>query len=148
MISLKRIDESNFIACFHLKLGDGQERFVSTPVRSLALAYVYYRQCMPFGIYAGDTMVGYTLVIYDYDEQAYNIWHLMIDEAEQHKGYGKAALQQVLRYIRTKPFGSSDQVSLTCAPDNTVAYNLYTSLGFTKTGRYDDGEMELALKLK
>lgn len=78
-ITLRPIDESNFIDCFNLQLGDGQDKFVSHPIRSLAQAYVYRDQCQPFGVYAGDTMAGYVMVIYDYDEEAYNIWHMMID---------------------------------------------------------------------
>ena len=50
-IVLKKIDESNFLEAFNLKLGQGQDEFVSNPVRSLAQAYVYYNQCTPFGIY-------------------------------------------------------------------------------------------------
>ena len=57
-IQLKIIDETNFLDCFQLELADGQERFVSHPIRSLAQAYVYYHQCTPFGIYAGETLVG------------------------------------------------------------------------------------------
>ena len=39
-IALRPITEDNFIDAFNLKLKDGQERFVSHPVRSLAQAYV------------------------------------------------------------------------------------------------------------
>ena len=123
-ITLRPIDESNFIDCFNLQLGDGQDKFVSHPIRSLAQAYVYRDQCQPFGVYAGDTMAGYVMVIYDYDEEAYNIWHMMIDKAYQGRGYGKAAMQRVLSYIASKPFGNSNHVSLTCAPDNKAAYGL------------------------
>ncbi|MBR4393611.1 MAG: N-acetyltransferase, partial [Oscillospiraceae bacterium] len=79
MINLRKITEENFIDAFNLKLAQGQERFVSHPVRSLAQAYVYRDQCQPFGIYDGDTMVGYVMVIYDYDVPEYDIWHMMID---------------------------------------------------------------------
>ena len=34
---------------FQLKLADGQEKYVSNPIRSLAQAYVYRKQCQPFG---------------------------------------------------------------------------------------------------
>ena len=146
-ITLRPIDESNFIACFNLALAPEQERFVSHPIRSLAQAYVYRDQCQPFGIYDGETMVGYVMVIYDYDEECYNIWHMMIDKAQQRKGYGKAAMQRVLAYIRTKPFGASDTVLLTCSPENTAAMHLYTSLGFRETGRSDEDEVELGLSL-
>ena len=37
-ITLKRIDESNFIDAFQLELAEGQEQFVSHPIRSLAQA--------------------------------------------------------------------------------------------------------------
>ena len=34
---------------FQLKLADGHEKYVSNPIRSLAQAYVYRKQCQPFG---------------------------------------------------------------------------------------------------
>ena len=45
-ISLRIITEDNFIEAFNLKLANGQERFVSHPIRSLAQAYVYRNQCL------------------------------------------------------------------------------------------------------
>ena len=147
-ITLQKIDENNFLDAFHLKLGPGQERFVSHPIRSLAQAYVYYHQCTPFGIYWGDQMVGYVMVIYDYDLAEYNIWHMMIDADHQGKGYGKAALQMCLDYIAGKPFGDSRRVVLTCNRDNLSALALYKGLGFAETGNSDEEEIELALQLE
>ena len=94
-IKLTRIDENNFIQAFNLKLDKAQEQFVSHPIRSLAQAYVYYNQCTPFGIFHDDTMVGYVMVIYDYDLAEYNVWHMMIDVAYQHQGFGAIALKNV-----------------------------------------------------
>lgn len=147
MIHLEKITEENFIDAFHLKLAPGQEAFVSHPVRSLAQAYVYRDQCQPFGIYADEKMVGYVMVIYDYDVPEYDIWHMMIDEAEQGKGYGSAALALVLDYIKAKPFGSSDRVALTCNKENENASALYRKLGFAPTGAEDEDEIEMALTL-
>lgn len=147
-ITLQKIDVTNFIDCFHLQLGAGQEKFVSDPIRSLAQAYVYYHQCAPFGIFADEKMVGYVMVIYDYDEKTYNIWHMMIDKSQQKKGYGRVALQKVLTYISKKPFGDSDHVLLTCNPENEAAYRLYKQLGFTESGRQDEDEIELELYLR
>ncbi len=147
-MTLKQIDENNFLDAFHLKLGKGQEAFVSNPIRSLAQAYVYYKQCTPFGIYCGEKMVGYVMVIYDYDIHEYNIWHMMIDESEQGKGYGKAALIKVLDYIRSRPFGDSNRVVLTCNRNNTIAMTLYQSIGFSLSGNSDEDEDELVLILK
>ena len=146
-VVLKKIDESNYLECFRLELGPGQERFVSNPVRSLAQAYVYYHQCTPFGVFDGARMVGYVMVIYDYDEQTYNIWHMMIDRREQGRGYGRAAMERALEYIRRKPFGDSDRVLLTCSPENKPALKLYRSMGFAETGDMDEDEAVAVMQL-
>ena len=146
-IHLEKIDENNLLQAFGLKLGEGQDKFVSHPIRSLAQAYVYRDQCTPFGIFCGETMVGYVMVIYDYDVPEYNIWHMMIDASEQGRGYGRAALGEVLSYIRTKPFGDSDRVTLTCGKDNDRAIQLYQKMGFRPTGIMDEDEAEYVITL-
>ena len=148
MINLRKITEDNFIDAFNLKLGDGQEKYVSHPIRSLAQAYVYRDQYQPFGIYEDDTMVGYVMVIYDYDIPEYDIWHMMIDASQQGKGYGSKALDRVLEYIKTQPFGSSDRVTLTCNKENPKALKLYQSRGFQETGAEDDDEIELSVTIQ
>ena len=147
MVELKAITEENFPDAFHLRLAPGQEEFVSHPIRSLAQAYVYRNQCQPFGICADGKMVGYVMVIYDDDVPEYDIWHMMIDEAMQGRGFGGQALDRVLDYIRTKPLGGSDRVALTCNKNNAVARKLYESRGFRLTGVADEDEEELVLTL-
>lgn len=148
MIHLEKITEENFLDAFGLQLAPGQERFVSHPVRSLAQAYVYREQCQPFGIYEEKTMVGYLMVIYDYDIPEYDIWHMMIDASCQHRGYGRAALECTLDYIRSKPFGASSRVTLTCNRENLHALKLYKRMGFAETGAADGEEIELSLTLQ
>lgn len=146
-INLRRIDESNFIDAFQLELAEGQEVFVSHPIRSLAQAYVYYQQCTPFGIYVGDAMVGYVMVIYDLDTREYNLWHLMIDRNYQRQGYGKQAVQACLNYIRQEPFGPGNTILLTCHERNAAGMALYKSLRFQETGNRDEEEIEMKLIL-
>lgn len=66
-------------------------------------------------------------------------------EAERGRGYGGEALNQVLAYIRTKPFGDSNRVALNCNKDNQIARNLYETKGFTAIGVEDKDEIELAV---
>ena len=147
MIELRPITEENFLDAFRLKLAPGQELFVSHPIRSLAQAYVYRDQCRPFGIYADGKMVGYVMVIYDYEVPEYDIWHMMIDAPEQGRGYGSDALDRVIEYIQTKPFGDSNRVALTCSKANPAARKLYERKGFLATGVEDEDEIELAMTL-
>lgn len=144
-LKLKRIDESNFVECFNLKLGKYQDKFVSHPIRSLAQAYVYYNQCTPFGIYKDNVMVGYVMVIYDYDEEMYNIWHMMIDEKYQNNGYGTKALELCLEYIKSKPFGKSNDVVLTCSIENNHGIHIYNKLGFKEIDKCEDDEIMMKL---
>ena len=145
MVELKEITEEYFIDAFNLRLAPGQENYVSHPIRSLAQAYVYREQCQPFGIYAEGKMIGYVMVIYDYDIPEYDIWHMMIDESMQGFGYSSEALDRVIEYIRTKPFGDSDRVALTCNKNNSIARKLYERKGFSATGIEDEDEVELVL---
>ena len=145
MVKLRAITEENFIDAFHLRLAPGQERFVSHPIRSLAQAYVYRKQCQPFGIYADGKLIGYVMVIYDYDVPECDIWHMMIDESMQGHGFGSEAIDRVIDYIKTKPFGTSNRVALTCNKNNPVARNLYEHKGFAATGVEDEDEIELVL---
>ena len=147
MVELKPITEDNFIDAFNLKLAPGQEGFVSHPVRSLAQAYVYRDQCQPFGVYADGEMVGYVMVIYDYDVPEYDVWHMMIDESMQGRGYGSEALDRVIDYIKSKPFGDSGRIALTVNKDNLTARKLYEQKGFIATGVEDEDEVELVLML-
>lgn len=147
MVELRPITEANYLTAFELKLAPGQETFVSHPITSLAQAYVYRNQCQPFGIYAGGRMVGYVLVIFDHDLKEYDIWHMMVDCEEQGRGYGASALERVIDYIKTKPFGDSDRVALTCNRDNLVARRLCERMGFAATGNVYGDEDELAMTI-
>ena len=70
---------------------------------------------------------------------------MMIDEKEQGKGYGSEASDRVIEFIRTKPFGDSDRVVLTCNKDNTGAMKLYESKGFSASGNEDGEEIEMVM---
>ena len=109
----------NQLSCvLSLRLELQQEKFISHPIRSLAQAYVCTTTASvrPLRSAALVRWVGYLMVICDYDEEAYFIWHLMIDAQHQDRGCGRAAMEAALAYIRSKPFGASNLVRLTVSP--------------------------------
>ena len=71
----------------------------------------------------------------------------MDDVIKRYLWYGSAALRLVLEYIKTKPFGDSNRVTLTCNKNNQVALELYHKAGFVETGEEDDEEIELSQRL-
>ena len=62
----------------------------------------------------------------------------------QGRGYGSAALDRVLDYIGTKPFGTSDRVALTPATKKTRSRENYMR---TRDFRQPESKMKMRLNL-
>lgn len=63
---------------------------------------------------------------------------LMVDQAYQGQGYGRAVIVEVLRRFGLRP--DCREVHISEVPENVVAARLYESLGFARTGQVVDGE--------
>lgn len=145
MIELRRIDHDNWLDCIALQVSQDQQRFVNPNIFSLAEAFVHsdanpacaemYYRCLPFAIYANGLPVGFAMLTYerecDYNEQpAYEIYRLMIDNAYQGKGYGRAAVMQLLSLAESQPCGPAEAVYAEWHPENAASAHLFLSCGF------------------
>lgn len=128
-ITLQPITEENFLDAFNLKLKKEQESFVSHPVRSLAQRMSTAISASPSAFITRTSWSAMSWSFMITTSRNTTSGTMMIDEAQQDKGYGKAAMQKVLEYIKTKPFGTSNRIALTCNTENAPALHLYTSLG-------------------
>ena len=54
----------------------------------------------------------------------------------------------IFQSIRTKPFGDSCRIALTCNKNNFIARKLYEGIGFSATGVEDEDEVELVLNIE
>ncbi len=145
MISLREINMDNFHECIHLKVNENQRNFVASNMYSLAEAKAD-GVSVPLAIYDDDTMVGF--VMYNYDEKNKMGWidRLMVDENHQKKGYGRFAMNEVIK--RLKLIDSCEKIRTSFEPNNDVAKKLYTSLGFKLTGEVCGGESVAILDIK
>lgn len=141
-VTLREITRDNWRACVALSVAPDQQRFVASNAKSL-LQYFYHDPSdsfAPFGIYDGDTMVGF--IMYgqsDFDgKRFWEIWRLMVDERYQRKGYARAALLQMIALMRDRLH--LDEIYIMFLLDNSTAQTLYESVGFVDTGMVDDGE--------
>jgi len=151
MVTLERITADNFEECISLTLTERQRDFIASNAYSLCEAYALTNHelytPMPYVIYHGDRMVGFTMAIYqpkDYndpedDEDVYYLARIMIDQQYQGRGYGKAALQKMIDLIKTFPHGPATCVVLSSNPENEPAYSLFKSFGFREMGMMDAG---------
>ncbi|MCR4632941.1 MAG: GNAT family N-acetyltransferase [Erysipelotrichaceae bacterium] len=163
-VRLVEVDTQNFDDLIGLKPSDAQRHFVADNIYSLAEAYANTaegRYAKPFGIYDGETPVGFLMIGYDIaGEEAdrekyplltnnYLIWRFMIDKDQQKKGYGKTAMKLALDFVRTWPCGEAEYCWLSYEPENEVAGRLYRSFGFIEAEKMPEGwdEIPAALKL-
>ncbi len=131
-VSLRPITQRNLKECISLKVAENQKKFVASNVLSLAEAFVnptYH----PLGIYdseahyqANPPMVGFTM--YELIDAVGFILRLMIDEKYQRRGYGRAAMIEVIRRLKLHP--EVERIATSHEWENEAAARLYGSLGF------------------
>lgn len=145
MIQLKPVTERTFKKIVDMKLPPEQSCFVAPNVVSLAQAWLYYDIARPYAICKEDEVVGFMMLDWDEDERTVGIWRMMIALEQQNKGYGRQALEEAIRLAREA--GTIDLMTLDYVPGNTIARDLYYSLGFRENGEMDDDEIVMALPL-
>jgi diamine N-acetyltransferase len=140
-VVLEPVDRSNHKKLFHMQLRPEQVTFVTPPRWTLARCYVKFFgedfEHLPHLIRAGDEVVGYATTACD-PNSADNYWidDIMIAAEHQGKGYGRAAMVEVLKMIVAR-YPRCTAVQLTCFRANATAEALYRSLGFEPTGEVD-----------
>ncbi len=105
-IELRPVDDTNREAVLALSVREDQP-FVAPNDVSLRQADEANAEhpgvARPFGIYADGKLVGFCMFAFypeDGDEDdRYWLWRFMIDKSEQDKGYGQAALAEIVSYF-------------------------------------------------
>ena len=150
-IELVPISEENREAVLKLSTREDQPFCAPNDV-SLEQAEECNAECpgvaRPFAIYAEDQLVGFCMFAFDEEEEdpedRYWLWRFMIDQNEQGKGYGQAALAEIIQYFRVH---GADRIFLGTEPENECGVHIYHKAGFVETGDMDDGEAVMKLML-
>ena len=151
-ITLRTVDDTNREAVLALSVREDQP-FVAPNNVSLRQADEANAEnpgvARPFAIYADDKLVGFCMFAFNPEEEdeddRYWLWRFMIDKNEQDKGYGQAALQEIIRYFKER---GADRLFLSTEPENERGLHIYHKAGFRETGIIDDDEAVLMQMLK
>lgn len=143
-IRLVPVTRANRTLVASLQLAPEQIEFVAGNADSLDEARSD-RDARPRAVMAGDRVVGFLMYEAPRDDDEARIYRFMIDRSSQGKGYGKAALREVLDEIRG--LGHVRHVSICYEPENEAARQLYRTAGFVEEGLDEDGEMIAELVL-
>ncbi|SIS15267.1 diamine N-acetyltransferase [Peribacillus simplex] len=143
VISIREIDKKNYIEVCELTSNkDGartlDEEYICSNAMSLAESK-YFSTMKPMSIYNDDDLIGF--FTYEYIEKTpdlVTICRYMIDHKFLGKGLGRKSFKAILNYFKESVKVGS--VELMIENENTIAKNLYTSFGFTFTGKIDRNE--------
>jgi len=136
-VEMRDVTRENFLKCITLNVAEEQRRFVATNVVSIAQSKIM-PELIPQVIYHDDEMVGFLMYGLDPDDGRWWLGRLMIDAAQQGKGYGKAAVRALVERIRSE-VPDCRELYLSFVPANERAERLYRGLGFVPTGEADQG---------
>lgn len=137
-VTVERVTSGDYQEVLSLHLHDDQISYVASNEESLEDAEED-PDCVPLIIRAAGEPVGFAMYTLDEDDGNYWIFRLMIDARFQGRGYGRAALIQIVKLISEIP--QCPCVLLGVYPENEKARQLYEHVGFRLTGDVSDGEL-------
>ena len=153
VVELREITDENRDAVLALRVSDEQSDYVADVAQSLDDAAQYPEAKAWFrAVYADDVLVGFVMIsdgITDPDPTLlgpYYLWRLLIDHRHQGRGYGSAAIDEVVAYLRTRPGADVLLVSAHVGPRTPIPF--YERYGFVLTGEIHEEEPVLALDLR
>jgi diamine N-acetyltransferase len=150
------VTEDDVEAVMGLRRGPGQDRYLGSMISHFEDAIADAKACpRMWSVHDGDELVGFVMISDDIPQATldadddvvgpYFLWRLLIDARYQGRGYGRAALDAVVDYVRAKPNG---RVLLTsCKAGEGSPQPFYLRYGFQKTGEVKWGEDLLRLGL-
>ena len=152
------VSEDDVEAVMGLRRGPDRERYIGSMISHFEDA-VAYAQAKPrmWSVHdaADGALVGFVMIsdnipqdVLDADPDIvgpYFLWRLLIDVHHQGRGFGRAAIDAVVDYVRTRPNADALYVSSVEGPATPMTF--YEHYGFVRTGRVADGEEVLRLDL-
>lgn len=153
MPEIRPVTKDNWKELIRLKVREDQTHFVASNLYSIAESqfgddYEGHWDLYPFGIYDGNTPVGFLMygLNFDHPKQQAFIIRLMVDESYQSKGYGRFGMEKMLERFREDE--RINVVGISYEPENEGARRLYAKLGFEETGEMVDEEVLAVLQLR
>lgn len=148
MITLEPITDANREGVERLRVGPGQERFVSGVRESMREAEAEPgAQAICWAIVDDERPVGFVMIADEVADPGYiphYLWKLLIDAGYQRRGYGTATLDLIASYFRER--GVSEMfTSAGQGEGSPIAF--YERYGFRPTGEVHHGEIFLRLAI-
>ena len=152
------VTEDDDEAVMGLRRGPGQDRYLGRMIGHFEDAISDAKACpRMWSVHDAETgqLVGFVMIsdgipqeVLDGDDDIvgpYYLWRLLIDYRFQGRGYGAATIDEVVKYVRTRP--NAEFLLTSCKAGEGSPQPFYLRYGFEKTGEVKWGEDLLRLDL-
>jgi diamine N-acetyltransferase len=148
VVSLRPVTDANRDAVEALAVTPEQERFVGGVRESILEAADHpAARALYWGIYAGETPVGFVMIADEVSRPEYIahfLWKLLIDERYQQRGFGTATLDLIVEYFRNR---GVDTMWTSVGQGEGSPVGFYERYGFEPTGDLHGNEILLRLEI-
>jgi diamine N-acetyltransferase len=142
-MELVDVTADNWRAVAALDVRAEQREFVAATTYYLCLCH-YGQVWHPLAIVVDDTVIGFVMWAVDDSDGSHWIGGLVIDAAQQRRGYGREAIRLLIDRLKAEP--NFREVALSYAAHNP-ARALYAAIGFVETGETEDDELVARLSV-
>jgi diamine N-acetyltransferase len=152
------VTEDDYQAVMGLRRGAGQDRYLGSMISHFEDAIADAKACPRYWsvhdaadgrlvgfVMISDNIPAETLAADDEIVGPYFLWRLLIDHRHQGRGYGRATIDAVVRYVRGRP--RAEFLLTSCKPGDASPQPFYLRYGFERTGDVKWGEELLRLDL-
>jgi diamine N-acetyltransferase len=152
------VTEDDYQAVLGLRRGPGQERYLGMMISHFEDAIADAKGCPRYWSVhdaADGGLVGFVMISDNIPAAAlaadddmvgpYFLWRLLIDHRHQGRGYGRATIDAVAAYVRTRP--GAEFLLTSCKAGDGSPQPFYLRYGFERTGDVKWGEELLRLDL-
>jgi diamine N-acetyltransferase len=144
-VTLRKVTAKTVRTICNLTVSEAQKGFVAPNAVSIAQAY-FSKAAWFRAIYADETPVGFVMLAENPKHGQYYLWRFMIDAKYQGKGYGRKALELIIKRAERDPKAKALYLSTVRA--NGSADEFYEKFGFEFTGKIEGNEHVMKLNLK
>ena len=151
VVTFQAVTAENWRAVGELEVDEGQGTYVAPNLYSLVeAAYGFpgelaHLVLTPLAIYAGPTLVGFTLYNSSPERDRFFIMRLMVDRRFQRCGYGTAAVRLLLQQFGANPQAKEAAISYNAG--NEAARKVYLRCGFVELRVENDHEVLMWCRL-
>lgn len=131
-VKIIELDSENWYDCCNLEVAENQKKYMEPNAVSIAQSK-FEPSLKPYAIYSDDKVAGFLMYNSVPEElDGYWIYRIMVDQAYQGKGIGKAASKLMIDKMAESL--QAKKIVVGYHPENTGAHKLYASLGFVDNG--------------